>query len=195
MISITIQAKGNALMSNFTIHTIQSAPESAKPLLEQLQERVGFVPNLAATMAENPLVLETYGALSAAFARGSLTPLEREMVLMATSYANQCSYCMAAHSTFAKGHGAPDSLINTVRAGKLPDDPHLAALVGITERIARQHGEVTKDDICAFLEAGFTQAQLLELVIGISQSTFASLIHRTAHTPLDAGFEPQAWPI
>jgi uncharacterized peroxidase-related enzyme len=182
-------------MTDFTIHTIQSAPESARPILENLQKAVGFVPNLAAMMADNPLVLETYAGLSSAFARGSLTPLEREIVLMATSYANQCSYCMAAHSTFAKAYGASDSLINTVRAGKLPDDARLAALVGITGLIARQHGKVSDDDICAFLDAGFTRAQLLELLIGISQSTLASLVHRTTRTPLDAGFEPQAWPI
>jgi uncharacterized peroxidase-related enzyme len=182
-------------MTGFTIHTIQSAPQSARPTLEHLQDVIGFVPNLAATMADNPLVLETYAGLSTAFAHGSLSPLEREIVLMATSYANQCSYCMAAHSTFAKANGASDSLINTVRAGKLPDDPRLAALVGITGQIARQHGEVSDEDICAFLEAGFTRAQLLELLIGVSQSTLASLVHRTARIPLDAGFEPQAWPI
>jgi uncharacterized peroxidase-related enzyme len=185
----------NISMSNFIIHTVESAPDSAKVILERLREAVGFVPNLAATMAENPLLLETYAGLSSAFGRGSLTPLEREIVLMATSYANQCSYCMAAHSTFAKAHGASDSLLNTVRAGKLPDDPRLAALVGITGQIARQHGEVSDDDICAFLEAGFTRAQLLEILIGISQSTLASLVHCTAKTPLDMGFQPQAWPI
>lgn len=182
-------------MTQFTIHTIQSAPESAQPILGNLQKAIGFVPNLAATMADNPLVLETYAGLSANFARGSLSPLEREIVLMATSYANQCSYCMAAHSTFAKAQGASDSLINTVQAGKLPDDPRLAALVGITGQIARQHGAVSDEDICAFLEAGFTRPQLLELLIGISQSTLASLVHRTAKTPLDKGFESQAWPI
>lgn len=182
-------------MTEFTIHTLASAPENAKPILERLQAAVGFVPNLAATMAENPLVLETYAGLSSSFVGGSLSPLEREIVLMATSYANQCTYCMAAHSTFAKAYGASDSLLNTIRAGKLPDDSRLAALVGMTRQIARQHGEVSDEDICAFLEAGFTRAQLLELLIGISQSTLASLVHRTTKTPLDVGFHAQAWPI
>jgi AhpD family alkylhydroperoxidase len=146
-------------------------------------------------MADNPLVLETYAGLSSAFARGSLNPLEQQIVLMATSYANQCTYCMAAHSTFAKAHGASDNLLNTVRAGKLPDDPRLAALVGITRQIARQHGEVSDEDICNFLEAGFTRGQLLEILIGVTQSTLASFVHRTAGTPLDTSFHPQAWPI
>jgi uncharacterized peroxidase-related enzyme len=62
-------------MTGFTIHSITSAPDSARPILEQLQARIGFVPNLAATMAGSPLVLETYVALSSTFARGSFSPV------------------------------------------------------------------------------------------------------------------------
>src|SRR5262249_9269213 len=96
-------------MSHFPLHTITSAPEQAKPILGQLQERVGFVPNLAATMADNPLVLESYVTLGAIFGRGSFSPAEQQFILMATGFGNQCTYCMAAHSTFAKALGASDA--------------------------------------------------------------------------------------
>jgi uncharacterized peroxidase-related enzyme len=180
-------------MTEFTMHTLASAPESARPILEQLKQGIGFVPNLAAMMAGSPRVLEAYATLHALFARGSFTPIEREIVAMTTSYGNQCTYCMAAHSTFAKAHGAAESVLNAVRAGKEPNDPRLAALTNFTHQVARKRGEVSAEDIRTFLDAGFTQPQLLEVLIGVSQATLASMVHHMAKTPLDEGFQSQAW--
>lgn len=180
-------------MNEFTIHTIESAPETARPTLRQLHERVGFVPNLAATMAGSPPVLEAYVTLSSIFARGSFSPVEREIVAMATSLDNQCTYCMAAHSTFARAQGASESVLNAVRAGKKPSDLRIAALVNFTHQVVRKRGQVSDEDIQTFLDAGFTQAQIMEVLVGVSQATLASLVHHMAGTPLDEGFQAQAW--
>lgn len=180
-------------MTHFTIHSIKSAPEGARPILQQLQERVGFVPNLAATMANSPLVLETYVTLSGIFARGTLSPVERKLVAMATSYDNQCTYCMAAHSTFAKAHGASDDELSAIRAGKASGDPRIDALVTFTHEVVRTQGQVSATDIDAFLDAGFTQNQALEILIGVSQATLASLVHKMSGAPLDAAFQPLEW--
>jgi uncharacterized peroxidase-related enzyme len=180
-------------MTHFTIHTLQSAPEAAKPILKQLQERIGFVPNLAATMADSPLVLETYVTLVGLFGRGSLSPMEREIVALAAGYDNQCTYCVAAHSTFAKTQGASDAVLEDIRAGKTPDDPRLSALVTFTHQVVRQRGQVTSEDVQAFLNAGFTQEQVLQVLIGVSQASLASFVYHMASTPLDEGFQPQKW--
>jgi uncharacterized peroxidase-related enzyme len=180
-------------MRHFTTHTIQSAPESTKPILEQLQQGLGFVPNLAATMAGSPSLLEAYVGLNSSFGRGSFSPVERELVLMTTSYENACSYCMAVHSTFAKVHGASELDLNAVRAGKLPADTCLAALVNFTRQVVRKKGQVSNEDIQSFLEAGFSEAQILEVLIGVSQGSLASLVHHMTGAKLDEGFQAQEW--
>lgn len=180
-------------MSDFTIHTLKSAPDAAKPILEQFQKGVGFLPNLAATMADNPLVLEAYAALGAFFGRGSFSPVEQQIILMAIAFGNQCTYCMAAHSTFAKAQGASETVLEAVRAGKTPSDPRLAALVSFSYEVVRQHGQVSAEDLRAFFNAGFTQAQALEILIGVMQGTLASFVFQMTETPLDAGFQPQKW--
>ena len=180
-------------MSHFAIHTINSAPAGAKPILEQLQERVGFVPNLAATMAGSPLVLETWATLGGIFGRSTFSPAEREIVAMATSYDNRCTYAMAAHSTFAKAYGASEAVLEAVRAGKSPSDPRIGALVTFTHQVVRGRGQVPADELEAFLKAGFTEAQALDVLIGVSQATLASFVHTMAGTPLDEGFRPQEW--
>ncbi|MBZ0321398.1 MAG: carboxymuconolactone decarboxylase family protein [Anaerolineae bacterium] len=180
-------------MTTFTIHTIESAPESSRPILQKLQELVGFVPNLAATMAGAPTVLEAFASLSAINARSSFSGVERELIAMTVAREIECTYCMAAHSTFAKAQGASDSVLEAVRTGKAPGDARLAALTTFTRQVVCQHGQVSDADARAFLNAGFTQAQLLEVLIGVSQVSLVNLVHRMAGTPLDAGFQPQAW--
>lgn len=180
-------------MTTFKIHTIETAPESSKPILEQLEQGVGFVPNLAATMADSPGVLKAYTTLHGIFSAGSFSPVEREIVAMTTSYVKQCTYCMAAHSTFAKAHGASDDVLEAVRTGKLPTDPRLAALVRFTHEVACNGGQASAEEIGAFRMAGFSQAQVLEVLVGVSQATLASLVHNMAQTPVDEGFQSLAW--
>lgn len=180
-------------MTEFTIHTIDSAPEAAKPILQQLQERVGFVPNLAATMAGSPQVLEAYASLSAAYGRSSFSAVEREIIPMVTSIETGCTYCMAAHTTFAKASGADERVLQAVREGQEPDDPRTAALVRFTRQVAQKRGQASSEDVQAFLKAGFTQVQVMDVLIGVMQNTFASMVFRMAGTPLDAGFQPQQW--
>ena len=180
-------------MTTFKIHTVESAPEGSKPILEQLKNGIGFVPNLAATMANAPVVLKTYATMAGIFGEGSFSPVERELIMMTTSYINECTYCMAAHSTLAKAQGAIDEVLGAVRSGNLPDDSRLAALVSFTREVACNGGEVSEKDVRHFLDAGFSQTQLLEVLIGVTQSSLASLVHRLGSVPVDEGFQTQAW--
>ena len=88
-------------MSRFAQYTIANAPEPSKPLLARVHKALGFVPNLYATFAESPAVLEGYLALSGSLDKGALSPVERQLVEIAVSTENRCAYCVAAHSTIA----------------------------------------------------------------------------------------------
>jgi uncharacterized peroxidase-related enzyme len=180
-------------MTQFTIHTLESAPEGSRRLMEQLNTRFGFVPNLAATMAESPAMLEGFVSLQSLFASSSLSGVEREVIAMTVAFDNQCAYCMAAHSTAARRHGASEDVLRAVRAGGLPADARLAALSSLTHQLVRKRGQISAEDISAFLEAGFTQSQLLELLIGVSMTTLASYMYHIAQTPPDPAFQAQAW--
>jgi uncharacterized peroxidase-related enzyme len=190
-----MRQKENDPMTQFKIHTIESAPEGSRPFLEQLNQQLGFVPNLAATMAESPRMLEGFTSLRSIFARGSLSGVEREVIAMTVAFDNQCAYCMAAHSTAAKRHGASEEVLSAVRAGELPADPRLAALSSLTHQVVRKRGQIAAESIGTFLEVGFTQSQLLELLVGVSMTTLASYMYHLAGTPPDAAFQPQTWMV
>jgi alkylhydroperoxidase family enzyme len=184
--------KGNS-MSKYTVHTIQSAPEAAKPIMEFLQQRIGFVPNLAATMAGSPSVLEAYAGISGSFGKSSLNAVERELIAMTTAYEYGADYPMAIHSTFARGQGSSEADLEAIRAGKNPADSHLAALIQLTRQLVRKHGQLSDEDVRDFVKAGFTEGQILEVLIGITQTTLATLVARVAGTKLDEGFQALKW--
>jgi len=182
------------MLTHFPIHTIATAPEESRPALEQLQKEVGFLPNLAATMAESPAMLRAFTTLRSIYAGTSFTGVEREVIALTTSFENRCTYCVAAHSTFAAMQRAPEGVIETLRAGGLPDDaPRLAALSAITRRLIETRGFVSEADLRSFAAAGFGRAQVLEALVGIATTSLANYMHNIGDCPLDAMFQARAW--
>src|SRR6058998_3807259 len=104
-------------MCRFAQHTIANAPERSKPLLARVQKALGFIPNLFATFAESPAVLEGYLALSGSLDKGALSATERQLVEIVVSTENLCAYCVAAHSTIARMLKARPEIVAAVRTG------------------------------------------------------------------------------
>jgi uncharacterized peroxidase-related enzyme len=180
-------------VSEFKLHTITTAPDGSKPVLERLAKEVGFVPNLAATMAESPTLVEAFVDIRSTYRNGTLSAIEREVVALVTAFDASCAYCMAAHSTFAKMAGASDDVLDAMRSGGLPRDQKLRALAVYARQVVRGRGQVAIDDVRELVRAGFTSAQALEVFVGVAMTTLVSQTYHVAGTPLDSAFSPQAW--
>jgi len=154
------------------------------------------VPNLLGVLAEAPSALEAYLSVSSAFEKTSLTPAEQQVVLLTTSVENRCRYCAAAHTMVARMVGASEEVIRILREGGEGEeiaDPRLRALGRFTRRVVATNGWVTDEDLKQFVEAGYTKAQLLEVLVGVTQKTLSNYTNHIAHTPLDAAFAASAW--
>ncbi len=180
-------------MSTFTVHTIESAPEKAKPLLAASKKAYGFIPNLHGVFAEAPALLEGYQALSEVYGRSSLSAAEQQVVLLAVSYENACHYCVAAHTGAGKMAGLSDENIEALRNGAPLPDAKLEALRQFTQRMVQSRGWPGDAAIEAFLQAGYTKQQLLDVILGIAVKTMSNYTNHLAHTPLDEVFKANAW--
>src|SRR5262245_5829931 len=107
-------------MIRFDIHTIDSAPERSKPLLQELQSTVGMIPNLAATMAESPELLQSFVRIRAVLHSGTFSQTEIQVLALTNAYENGCSYCMALHSVLAANDGVSPESVAALRAGRAP---------------------------------------------------------------------------
>jgi uncharacterized peroxidase-related enzyme len=186
--------KGNVVRT-FQIHTLQTAPAEGIPALRMLEQGLGFVPNLAAAMAESPTLITGFVDLRQILAAtGTLTGAEREIIALAVSIENNCDYCMAAHSTFALMQNASEEAVTAARAGAAPKDPGLGALYRFARVLVARKGHVSGEDIQALLDAGYSRSAVFELVAQVAHTTMANLAHSISHAPVDHAFAPQAWP-
>lgn len=178
---------------SYTIHDPDTAPAAAKELLSGAKKAFGFVPNLLGTMAEAPALAKAYTTLSRIFEESSFSAAERQVVLLTTSYENECEYCVAAHSVIAGMQKVPEAVIGAIRDGKPIADAKLEALRRFTAAVVDSRGWPDERQTAAFLSAGYGRQQVLEVVLGVGLKTLSNYTNHIAATPLDAPFARAQW--
>ncbi|MBX9699777.1 MAG: carboxymuconolactone decarboxylase family protein [Acetobacteraceae bacterium] len=180
-------------MNGFIRHTAETAPAPAGARLAAIRKAWGFVPNLHATLAEAPTVLEGYDTLFALAGKGTLTPAEQQVVFLTTSRLHACEYCVSGHSVLAAQSGLDAPIIETLREGGALADPRLEALRRFAAAVVEQRGEVPAGGVAAFLGAGYTRAQVLEVVLIVATKVISNYVNHLAGTPLDTFMAKTAW--
>ncbi len=180
-------------MPVFTIHTIDSAPEGSRETMGAIKRKFGFVPNLIGELGAAPAAVKAYTTLTGLLEETSLSPVEQQLVLTATSIANSCHYCVAAHSMGLKMAGLAQNEIDAVREGRELADVRLEALRKLTSAVVERRGWLDSADVQAFLKAGYRQEQILEVLVGVAAKTLSNYTNHLAGTPLDRQLEAFAW--
>ncbi|MBL4795712.1 MAG: carboxymuconolactone decarboxylase family protein, partial [Pseudomonadales bacterium] len=155
-------------MTEFTLHTEDTAPAKSKSLLASAKKAYGFVPNLYAGQAEAPALLEGYLSLAKIFNKTALSETERQVIMIANNRLNGCSYCVAAHTTISKGAGVNNDVLQALRNGTTIPDAKLEALHKFAVRINETRGWVEQSDLDALFAAGYNKQTALEVIVGTS---------------------------
>jgi len=175
-----------------TLHAIDpaTAEGAQKEVLDKALKAAGFLPNMYVNMANAPAVLSTYLHGYALFrGESGLTPAEQEVVFLAVSQVNGCTYCTAAHSMLAdKKSGVKADVLQAIRAQQPIPDARLAALYALTAEMVRTHGRPNAATVQAFLGAGFQEKDLLYIVLAIAVKTLSNYSNHAFATPVDAVF-------
>lgn len=180
-------------MSQFTIHTIESAPEAAKEALQAVQNANGFIPNLIGVLADAPTALETYRTVGAINGRNSLTGAEREVVQITAAVVNGCGFCVAGHTKIAlKVLKLQEDLVQQIRATAKIDDPKLDALARFTLAVMLQKAKLTPAQLNAFFAAGYNQQNAIDVILGVSLATLCNYVNNIAETPINPELQPFA---
>jgi uncharacterized peroxidase-related enzyme len=170
----------------------ETADGKGKELLDNAKAQMGFVPNMYRTMANSPGYLSTYVHGYKAFRENSgFTPQEQEVVFLVLSRENNCDYCTAAHSMLADKVSKLDAgSLDAVRAGKAIADVKLNVLAEFARHVHDTRGMITRDSANTFLSAGYTEQQILEVVLAISVKILSNYSNHIFHTDVDEVFSP-----
>jgi uncharacterized peroxidase-related enzyme len=185
----------NAYRINLPPVDLATAPARVKEPLEAAQKRMGMIPNMYTRMANAPGMLETYLYGYERFRKDSgFTPAEAEVVFLTISAENGCDYCVAAHSTLADGPSKVQrDVTDAIRGGTAIADPRLGALAGLARSIVVTRGRPSVEDVKAFLDAGYGEQQVLELVLAVAVKTISNYANHLFETPVDAPFKAREW--
>jgi len=165
---------------------------AAREILENTQSQLGFVPTMYRAMANSPGFLSTYAHGYTAFRQNSgFSAQEQETVFLVISRENGCDYCTAAHSMVAEHISKLDApLIEALRTGAPLADTKLQALAVFTARVFASRGMITKAEAAAFLSAGFSEKQILDVVLAVAVKTLSNYSNHIFHNDLDEAFAP-----
>ena len=165
--------------------SIEAAPEASRPLLEAVSKQLGSVPNLFRLAAISPAALEGYLGLFGALGKGELPAATRERIALAISEYNGCNYCLSAHTYLATNIAKLSAEeIATNRKGRSLDAKGNAAVV-FALKVAENRGHIADADLSAVRDAGFNNAQIIEIVQHVALNVWTNYLNEVAKTEID----------
>lgn len=176
-------------MSRISLPGPEETPAASRPLLDGLARKLGSVPNLYRLLALSPAGLEGVLGLGGALSRTLDGPL-RERIAIAVAQVNGCDYCLSAHAYLgAKLAGlAPEEIAANRHGHSL--DARADTAVSFAARVAQHRGQVTNEEVAQVIAAGFTETEVLEIVLQVALNGLTNLVNNVARTPVD--FPPLA---
>jgi uncharacterized peroxidase-related enzyme len=180
-------------MQTYPIHTIASAPEDSKQVLEQLQQAFGFIPNLAGAIANSPKLVTAFAAVFQQVHSSSLTEQEIQIVLLTDAVANSCTYAVAFHTALALNAGVNSEETDAIRERRTPGNPRFAALSNLAKTLIEKRGHLSEGELDSFSSAGFTKKQVLEVITIVAASTITNYAGSVANPALEDRFQEYAW--
>jgi alkylhydroperoxidase family enzyme len=180
-------------MPNYPVHTIASAPEKSKPALEWLKQAFGVLPNLPAVIANSPKLINSLVGLFQQVHSPGLSEAENQIVLLTDAVTNASTYAVAFHTALALQQGISSEETTAIRERRLPADKRFAALSKLAKTLIEKRGHLSEQELDAFLAAGFTKEQILEVIAIVAASTITNYAGTIANPPLEDQFQQFAW--
>ncbi len=170
-------------MTALSVPTRDQVTEGNQAIFDQLQGALGFVPNLYAYYAKNENSLGAY--LSFANRKSTLSKKTKEAINLVVSEVNGCDYCLSAHTVLGKMNGFSDDEILEIRSGSASFDARLDGLVRFAKEVASHNGQISESSRTDFFESGWSEADLVEVVVSIGEKTISNYLHNITQIDID----------
>jgi uncharacterized peroxidase-related enzyme len=171
-------------MSRIAIPGRDDAPAESQAILDNVQKMLGFVPNLQRLMSISPNALAGWAGLMGSLSK-TLDVKTRDGIALAVSEADGCNYCLAAHSYIATNLAKiPPEEIALNREGR-SNDPKRQAAVAFVKALIKKSGKVSDEEFAAVKSAGWTNANIVEMIALSAQFLLTNFMNNAVQTPID----------
>ena len=156
----------------------------SKELFNAVQNKLGFIPNLIKVMGNSPALLKTYLTVGELNASGSFSNKFREQLALAIAEENKCNYCLSAHTAIGKMNGLTEEETEENRKGQSTDVKVQAGLY-FAQLVTKNRGNVTSEQLKEVKEAGYTDGDILEILLNVVANTLTNYVNHIAETEID----------
>jgi uncharacterized peroxidase-related enzyme len=170
-------------MSTFNVPTKNEVSEDNQVIFTQIEKKLGFVPNVYASLAHSDTALGNFLAFGSS--KTSFSAKEKEVINLVVSQINNCTYCLAAHSAMGKMNGFSEEEILELRAGTASFDPKLDALVKLAKYTAENKGAATVAILENFYAQGYTKGSLADAILIIGEITITNYFNNAIEVAID----------
>ena len=171
-------------MSRISVPSLNDVPAASRPVLDVVHSQLGAVPNLFRLIAKSAVALNAFAGFQSALGK-TLDVKTRERIALAVAQVNGCDYCLSAHTYLGLNLAkiSPEEIaLNRQGASS---DPRAHAAVSFAASVARTRGHVSDEIIAAVRDAGFSDAQIVEIVALVAENTFTNYLNEVARTDID----------
>ena len=170
-------------MRKYQVPTKDEVSENNQQIFAQLENNIGFVPNLYAYYTKSETALADY--LTLQNRKSGLSKKEREVVNLVVSQYNECEYCLSAHTVIAGMNGFTPDQILSIRSGRAPFDEKLNALARFTLEAVKTRGQVSEEIKESFFAAGYDEGQMVDMIINVGDKIISNYVHNLTKFEID----------
>lgn len=171
-------------MSRIAVVDPANATGEVRPLLDAVRAQLGTVPNFLRVLANSPAALSAFLGLHAIAGQGRLEPATRERIALALAEQNGCAYCLSAHTAIGRKTGLSHTEMDANRAGT-SQDARAAVAVVFARALAEHKGEVTTAEIEALREAGYGEAEIVEIIVHVGMNLLTNILGKASRVEID----------
>jgi uncharacterized peroxidase-related enzyme len=161
------QPTGEAPISRYPVPTLDDLPDDVRARILEVQEKAGFVPNVFMALAHRPDEFRAFFAYhdGLLLREGGLSKAEREMIVVATSGANDCLYCIVAHGAILRVYAKNPRVADQVAANYRKADitPRQKAMLAFALKVAVHSEQIIDDDFAALRAHGFSEEDIWDI--------------------------------
>ena len=172
-------------MNRITIPSSEQTPTASLPLLAAVNKQLGVVPNLMKLIGNSPAALEGYLSLNGALSKWTIGTKTGERIALAIAEINGCSYCLSAHTYLGTNVAKLDEAEIAANRIGTSSDPKAAAALRFASKVALERGHVSDAEVQAIKAAGYTNAEIVEIVLHVALNTLTNYVNEVAQTEID----------
>lgn len=158
--------------------------DSRKAVLDQIHGAFGTVPNMFKATANSPAALNSMWSAFGALGGGTLGGKLAEQLAVAVADRNACHYCLAAHTALGRKAGATAEEMTQAQAGQSAD-PKTQAALRFALVVVNERGQVKDTDVQAVRDAGFSDAEVVEILAHVALNLFTNYVNVALAVPVD----------